>query len=97
MKTTPKSPQLARVLILPLRLVPGRLHGALSVRLLERVFATQRVDGELDFMEGKGVRIRVPDTGIDLCLSAGANGFDPAPRSTPPIWSSKAWSMISCC
>jgi len=76
MKTTPKRPQLPRFLARPLGLVPGRVHGSLSARLLERVFAEQRADGELDFMEGKSIRIRVLDAGIDLSLSAGTNGFE---------------------
>jgi predicted lipid carrier protein YhbT len=84
MKTTPKRPQLPQFLTLPLRLVPGRLHGAVAARLLERVFAAQRTDGELDFMEGKSVCIRVLDAGIDLGISAGANGFEtwPLARAT---------------
>jgi len=80
MKTTPKRPQLPRVLTLPLRLLPERLHGAMAARLLERVFAAQRTDGELDFMEGKSVCIRVLDAGIDLGLSAGSKGFESRPQ-----------------
>lgn len=79
MNTTPKHPQLPRILTLPLRLVPGRLHGVLAAQLLERVFAEQRADGELDFMEGKSLCIRVLDARIDLALMAGANGFESRP------------------
>jgi len=79
MKLTPKRPQLPRVLTLPLRLVPGRLHSALAVRLLEQIFAEQRSEGELDFIEGKSVSIRVLDAGISLCLAGGANGFESCP------------------
>ena len=79
MNTTPKHPQLPRILTLPLRLVPGRLHCVLAAQLLERVFAEQRADGELDFMEGKSLCIRVLDARIDLALMAGANGFESRP------------------
>ncbi|MCG6862186.1 MAG: SCP2 sterol-binding domain-containing protein [Chromatiaceae bacterium] len=75
MKTASNRPQLPRVLTLPLRLLPDRLHGVLAARLLERIFAAQRADGELDFIAGKSLRIRVLDAGIDLGLAADANGF----------------------
>lgn len=80
MKTTPRRPRLPQALALPLRLVPGRMHGVLVARLLGLVFAAQKADGELAFMEGKSIRIRVLDAGIDLGLGAGANGFESRSR-----------------
>jgi predicted lipid carrier protein YhbT len=47
----------------------------LAARLLERIFGAYRDDGELDFMEGKSLRIRVLDAGIELGLAADAAGF----------------------
>ena len=79
MKTTPRSPQLPRILSLPMRLVPGRLHGIMAARLLEQVFAAQKSDGELDFMEGRSIRIRVLDARIELSLAANAAGFESLP------------------
>ncbi len=75
MKTAGPRPRLPRALALALRLVPGRVHGALVAQVLERVLAVQRADGELDFMAGNSVRIRVLDAGIDLGLAANADGF----------------------
>ena len=83
MKSTPKSPRLHPALAFPLRMAPARLHGALAARMLERVFAEQRTAGELDFLEGRGVRIRVLDAGIDLCLSAGPHGLESLPVERP--------------
>ncbi len=79
MKPTTKRPQLPNILTLPLRVVPARLHSTLAASLLERVFAEQRSDGELEFIEGKSVCIRVLDAGVDLSLSSGANGFESCP------------------
>ncbi len=96
MKIAPKRPQLPRVLTLPSRLIPGRLQGAVVAGLLERVFAEQRADGDLDFMEGKSVRIRVPDAGIDLSLAAGANGFEshPPKRATDLVIEGTTYDLL---
>jgi len=80
MNTIVKRPQLPRLLGLPLRLAPARLNSALTARLLEQIFTEQRTDGELDFMEGRTACIRVLDAGIELNLTAGADGF----QSMPP-------------
>ena len=84
MKTTREYPQLPRILTLPLRLVPERVNGALAAGLLERVFAGHRADGELDFMEGRSIRIRVLDAGIDLSLAGNADGFESLSPETEP-------------
>lgn len=48
-------------------------------QLLERIFAAQRSDGELDYMEARSIRIRVLDTGIELSLAANASGLESLP------------------
>lgn len=76
MKPATIRPRFPLVLTFPLRLVPNRLHSSLVAILLERVFSEQRAEGELDFMEGKTARIRVLDTGIELGLTVGPDGFE---------------------
>ncbi len=75
MNTTRQGPRLPRLLSLPLRLAPGRLNSALAAHLLERVFAEQRSDGELDFMQGRTACIRLLDAGIELGLTVRVDGF----------------------
>ena len=77
MNATPDYPRLPRLVALPLRLAPERLHSTLVAGLLDRVFADHRADGELDFMEGRSIRIRVLDAGVDLNLAVSAGAFEP--------------------
>ncbi len=79
MNTEAKRPQLPRVLSLPLRLVPNRLNSAVTAKLLERIFAEQKNDGELDFMQDRVACIRVLDADIELNITAGADGFQSVP------------------
>lgn len=81
MKPKGDDPRLPRALGLPLRMVPARLYSALAATVLERIFTEQRRDGEMDFMDGRGVSIRVLDAGIELNLSAGPDGFHSRPAS----------------
>ena len=83
MKPTAKRPELPRVLSLPFRLMPSRLHSTVAAGLLGRIFSEQRTDGELDFMEGRTARIRVLDAGIDLNVTAGPEGFQSRPPEQP--------------
>ncbi len=80
MKSTAKRPQLPRLLSFPLRLVPARLNSALTARVLEHIFAEQKNEGELDFMEHRTACIRVLDAGIELNITAGPDGFQSIPR-----------------
>lgn len=75
MMSMAKNPQLPALLSLPLRLLPARLHSALVAVALERIFAEQRADGELDFMQGRTACIKVLDAGIALTVTADSSGF----------------------
>lgn len=76
-----KHPRLPRPLSLPLRLVPARLHSALAAAALERIFAEQRAEGELDFMQGRTACIQVLDAGIALTITADSTGFRSRPAA----------------
>ncbi|HEY5719246.1 MAG TPA: SCP2 sterol-binding domain-containing protein [Gammaproteobacteria bacterium] len=60
---------------LPFRLVPAVLHSTVLAGVLDRVLAAPRRDGELDFLFGRTVAIRVDDTGVEYRLFLGVGGF----------------------
>ncbi|MET0051643.1 MAG: SCP2 sterol-binding domain-containing protein [Candidatus Thiodiazotropha sp.] len=64
-----KRPLMPAPLSLPLRMVPGKLHGMILSKLLNRVFQTLIAEGELDFLEGRVVHIRVRDAGLQYALT----------------------------
>jgi len=69
-----RRPTLPRPLALPLRLLPGRAHSALLAAALNRLLGEEIAAGELDFLEGRSVRIQVSDAGLsyDLRFSQGS-------------------------
>ena len=77
-----KRPRLPRPFALPLGLLPQRLNGLTAAQLLNRVFARQRADGELDFLDGRGVRIQVEDASTAFAIGFSPRGFRAA---TPGI------------
>ncbi len=72
-------PVLPKPLALPLGLVPDRLHSTLMGRILNHVFAGSISDGELDFLEGRTICIRVSDAGITYGLHLHNGRFTAAP------------------
>lgn len=78
-----KSPVIPRFLTWPLRLAPSRLQtGALS-QILNRVFAPELADGELDFLDEKVMRIRVEDAGLEYRLTLSNGKLQGARRAQP--------------
>ncbi len=65
----PASPMLPRPLALPLGLLPRRLNSAVLAKALNRIFAPELADGELEFMEGKVMRVHVADAGMSFYLT----------------------------
>ncbi|MCP4187421.1 MAG: sterol-binding protein [Gammaproteobacteria bacterium] len=53
----------------PLVLIPGRLHATLISTALNKLFAEQISDGELEFMDGRCLQVEVVDAGIRFMLS----------------------------
>lgn len=64
-----KSPTLPRPLALPLSLVPPLVHSTVLIGLLNRLFAPELADGEMDFLEGKVSLIRVRDARISYYIT----------------------------
>jgi predicted lipid carrier protein YhbT len=71
--STDKSPTIPRLFTWPLGFVPARLQTGALTQILNRVFAPELADGELDFLDEKVMRIRVEDVGLEyrLTLTAG--------------------------
>ena len=63
------APILPRPLALPLGLIPPAAHSTVLATLLNRIFARELADGELDFLEGRVMLIRVQDARIDYFLT----------------------------
>ncbi len=64
-----KRPLMPKPFVLPLRILPGKAHGLILSALLNRVFRSQILDGELDFLEGRVVHIKVSDAGLEYALT----------------------------
>jgi predicted lipid carrier protein YhbT len=64
-----RSPTLPRLLTLPMGLIPPRLNSTVLAQILNRVFAPELKDGELDFLDGKVMRIGVDDARLTFRLT----------------------------
>jgi predicted lipid carrier protein YhbT len=53
----------------PLRIVPPALHSAMMTSLLNRFLASQREEGELDFLQQKTLHICIEDIGVTFSMS----------------------------
>jgi len=62
-------PVFPRSLSVPFALLPAALHGRAVVTALNRIFAAALRDGELDFMQGRSLRIAVQDMQLAFCVT----------------------------
>jgi len=67
---TLRHPRLPAPLAFPLGLVPERVHSTLLAGILNRVFAPELADGELEFLEGRTLLIEVTDARLRFRLAA---------------------------
>lgn len=79
----PGNPLLPKPLALPLSLLSGTTSGQVMARILNRLFKPELEDGELDFLEGKVMRVDVADARIRFSLTL-QNGELQAADSTHP-------------
>lgn len=63
------SKALLQLPLLPLRLAPSRLTGSLLESLLKHSLRAQQADGELDFLQGRRLRIRILDAKLDWLIT----------------------------
>lgn len=66
---TPENPLLPTPLALPLSLVPGTAYSQAMVRLLNKLFAPELADGELEFLEQKVMRVDVIDARFHFSIT----------------------------
>lgn len=66
---TPENPSLPAPLALPLSLVPGTTYSQAMVKVLNKLFGPELADGELDFLDGKVMRVDVMDAKLHFCIT----------------------------
>lgn len=54
---------------MPLRLLPAALHAAAVARFLNLLLSAERKQGELDFLEGRTLRVEVEDAALGCSIS----------------------------
>ena len=64
-----KAPLFPCLLSIPLATIPDRLHSTAVVTVLNRVLAGALRDGELDYLQGRSVRIHVRDLQLTFCIT----------------------------
>lgn len=68
---------------LPGRMIPYRLQQPMLKAVLNQAFRQPLQHGELDFLDGAAIRIRVQDLCIDWLLTVHEGRFEPLERSRP--------------
>ncbi|MEJ2454602.1 MAG: SCP2 sterol-binding domain-containing protein [Candidatus Thiodiazotropha sp.] len=76
-----RRPKLPKPLALPLKLLPRKVHGYALSKILNQVFKREMQEGELDFLEGRTVRIDVSDAGLSYMVSMRQGSFIESSRS----------------
>lgn len=66
---TERTPQLPRLLAVPFARLPDRLHSQLLARVLGDALRAPLQDGELDFLQGRTLSVKVGDAGIKFGLT----------------------------
>jgi predicted lipid carrier protein YhbT len=79
--SAPGFPLLSRLAALPGRFVPYAVQRPLLAAVLNEAFREPLKFGELDFLAGSAIRIRVQDLAIDWLLSVRDGRFTPLDRA----------------
>ena len=58
-------PVLPAALTLPLKILPSFVHNKVLISTLNRMFANELNDGELDFLQGKVIHISIEDAEVE--------------------------------
>ncbi|MES9975962.1 SCP2 domain-containing protein [Candidatus Thiodiazotropha sp. LNASS1] len=69
MHAVKQRPKMPKPLSLPLRLIPKKAHGVILSSVLNRLFRNELLEGELDFLLGRVVQIKVSDLGLAYNLT----------------------------
>lgn len=68
-KNLKSQPTLPAALVLPLKIIPASIHNKALVAVLNKIFSNDIREGELDFLEGKVLHIKVDDANIEFRLT----------------------------
>jgi predicted lipid carrier protein YhbT len=79
----PKSPTLPRPLALPLKVIPSAAHSKALVMALNKIFATPLRDGELDFLEGQIMLVKVSDANLEFRITLAGDKLKVANNKRP--------------
>lgn len=74
-------PLVSRLAALPGRFIPYAVQRPVLAAVLNQAFREPLHSGELDFLAGRAVRIRVPDLAIDWLLSVRDGRLEPLDRA----------------
>lgn len=83
-KKVTSHPTLPAVFSLPLKALPSFVHNKVLVTTLNKIFASELNDGELDFMQHKLIHIAVEDTGIEYRLTLDKNRLTAGNKEQTP-------------
>jgi predicted lipid carrier protein YhbT len=81
---TTAHPLLPTALKLPFKVLPSFVHNKVLLTTLNRVFSNELDDGELDFLEGKTIKIKIEDAGIEYCFTLSDGKLTAAGKNTSP-------------
>ncbi|MEN8213467.1 MAG: SCP2 sterol-binding domain-containing protein [Pseudomonadota bacterium] len=65
----PRAPMMPGPLALPLGLLPTAVNSRVLAVVLNKLFAPELEDGELDFLQGRVMMIRVSDARLSYCIT----------------------------
>ena len=77
-----RRPVLPRPMVLPLGLIPERFDSFVFARVLNQVFKPHLRDGELDFLEGHDVSLRITDAQKRFAVRLQDGAFHGVPAGT---------------
>ncbi|MCK4834151.1 MAG: SCP2 sterol-binding domain-containing protein [Gammaproteobacteria bacterium] len=83
-KTEKTHPVLPAPLTLPLKILPSFLHNKVLVAALNRMFADELKEGELDFLQGKVISISIEDASIEYCFTLFNNKLATVDKNQSP-------------
>ncbi|MBE9568330.1 MAG: SCP2 sterol-binding domain-containing protein [Proteobacteria bacterium] len=77
-------PVLPAPLKLPFKALPAFIHNKVLLTTLNRIFANELRDGEMDFLEGKIIKIEIEDAGIEYRFTLTEGSLTAADRIRSP-------------
>jgi O2-independent ubiquinone biosynthesis accessory factor UbiT len=83
-KKTKPHPALPSAFSFPLKVLPSFIHNKVLAITLNRIFADELKDGELDFLQHKLINIAVEDTGLEYRLTLDENRLSAGSKEQTP-------------